>query len=90
MFNSAIFSILLYKTNRLHFPVVSSVIDTEYDVICGKNKKWPLALWTLFLFLPHMSSYCVSIIEQTTGKYNLFVNYTPRPLEFFNFILNFR
>ena len=46
--------------------------------------------WTLFLFLPHMSSYCVSITEQTTGKYNLFVNYTPRPLEFFNFILNFR
>jgi hypothetical protein len=40
LFNSAIFSIfLLYKTNRLHFPVVCSVIDTQYGVICGKNKK---------------------------------------------------
>jgi hypothetical protein len=27
-----------------------------------------------FLFLPHMTSYCVSITEQTTGKCNLFVN----------------
>ena len=30
---------LYYLTNRLHFPVVCSVIDTHYDVICGKNKK---------------------------------------------------
>ena len=29
----------LSLTNRLHFPVVCSVIDTQYDVICGKNKK---------------------------------------------------
>jgi hypothetical protein len=30
------FSILLYKTNRLHFAVVCSVIvDTQYDVICA-------------------------------------------------------
>ena len=28
----------MYLTNRLHFPVVCSVIDTQYDVICGKNK----------------------------------------------------
>ena len=25
--------------NRLHLTVVCSVIDTQYDVICGKNKK---------------------------------------------------
>ena len=29
----------------------------------------------LFLFLPHMTSYCVSITEQTTVKCNLFVKY---------------
>jgi hypothetical protein len=28
-----------YLTNRLHLTVVCSVIDTQYDVICGKNKK---------------------------------------------------
>jgi hypothetical protein len=30
-------------TNRLHLTVVCSVIDTQYDVICGKNKKCPRA-----------------------------------------------
>ena len=29
----------IYLTNRLHLTVVCSVIDTQYDVICGKNKK---------------------------------------------------
>ena len=31
----------VYLTNRLHFAIVCSVIDTRYDVImwCGKNKK---------------------------------------------------
>ena len=28
---------LLYKTNRFHFAVVCSVIDTRYDVKRGKN-----------------------------------------------------
>jgi hypothetical protein len=31
--------ITINLTNRLNFPVVCSVIDIQYDVICGKNKK---------------------------------------------------
>jgi ABC-type sugar transport system permease subunit len=30
-----------------------------------------------FLFLPHMTSYCVPITEQTTVKCNLFIKYQP-------------
>ena len=37
------FFVLLYKTNRLHFAVVCSVIDTRYDVKPGKNISDPLA-----------------------------------------------
>jgi hypothetical protein len=35
-----------------------------------------------FLFLPNMTSYCVSITEQTTIKCNLFVKYTKLPKMF--------
>jgi hypothetical protein len=41
----------VYLTNRLHLIVVCSVIDTQYDVICGKNKKVStgrLSEWSLF------------------------------------------
>ena len=34
---------LLYKTNRLHFAVDVSVIDTRYTSQCGKNISDPLA-----------------------------------------------
>jgi hypothetical protein len=44
--------------------------------------------WTLFLFLPHMTSCCVSITEQTTGKCNLFVKYNAKTLQGTILILN--
>ena len=37
----------------------------------GPDSPWRLV--DTFLFLPHMTSYCVSITERTTVKCNLFV-----------------
>ena len=41
-----------------------------------KSDHSPKWLVDTFLFLPHMTSYCVSITEQTTGKCNLFVKFS--------------
>ena len=47
---------------------------TSY-VVRTKSDHSPRRLVDTFLFLPHMTSYCESIPEQTTGKCNLFVKY---------------
>ena len=67
-----------YLTNRQHFAVVCSVIDTRYDIISRKTKNWPtsrLQASGSLMFLPHYDVYRVSITEQTTAKCYLFVLY---------------
>jgi hypothetical protein len=49
---------------------------TSYSyVVRTKSDHSPRRLVDTFLFLPLMTSYCVSITEQTTGKCNLFLRY---------------
>jgi hypothetical protein len=51
-----------WLTNRLHFPVVCSVIDPQYDVICGKNKKVStsrLGEWSLFVLTTYDVKLCI-------------------------------
>ena len=65
-----------YLTNTLPFAVVCSVIDVQYDVKRGKDKKVAHEpLGESLMFLPRLTSYCASITEQTTAKCNLFVLY---------------
>ena len=48
MFDIRLRGNMCYLTNRLHFAVVCSVIDAQYDVKRGKNKKVahePLGEW---------------------------------------------
>ena len=65
------FVYLLTKTNRFHFAVVCSVIDAQRTSQRGKNISDQL----LCSYIPRCDVICASITEQTTAKWNLFVNY---------------
>jgi hypothetical protein len=67
-----------------NFAVVCSVIDTQYDVIMWEEQKNDSLTSTArahFFCSSHiMTSYCVSITEQTTAKSYLFVEYIISPI----------
>jgi hypothetical protein len=62
-----------YYTKQIDFAVVYSVIDTQCDVIMWEEQKSDRPR---FCSSHIMTSYCVSITEQTTAKSYLFVKQT--------------
>jgi hypothetical protein len=75
--NFAVYCIFAPMTSFPFLPVLNR--DTQYDVIMWEERKsGPEASGSLFCTSHIMTSYCVSITEETTEKSYLFVLYNKK------------